>query len=190
MGLDGGGDPCFSTPETKRLYQRGASVSAIDPLDLDDDLVFCVGKMGTPFAPQEKLGNGEAITETGGFLMPGRIDGFLDIARPAPGSGQRRKSHDNRGRGPAPGLFARRFTPRARGWRRLMRPGDQPGAATTPCAFQCRPTSIPIPPPHRPSRDSLRLTLFPSKFPCSRGRFSSGFGSTSGIVLQRGLCRP
>ena len=65
LGTGGGGDPYFSMLETKLLYQNGARVSVIDPLDLDDDdLICCVGKMGAPLVTQEKLGDGEAIAET------------------------------------------------------------------------------------------------------------------------------
>jgi DUF917 family protein len=65
LGTGGGGDPYPSMLETKLLYQAGATVSVIDPLDLaDDDLICCVGKMGAPLVTQEKLGDGEAIAET------------------------------------------------------------------------------------------------------------------------------
>ena len=65
LGTGGGGDPYFSMLETKLLYERGARVSVIDPLSLDDDdLICCVGKMGAPLVTQEKLGDGEAIAET------------------------------------------------------------------------------------------------------------------------------
>jgi DUF917 family protein len=65
LGTGGGGDPYFSMLETKLLYQKGATVTVIDPVDLkDDDLVCCVGKMGAPLVTQEKLGDGEAIAET------------------------------------------------------------------------------------------------------------------------------
>ncbi len=65
LGTGGGGDPYPSMLETKLLYERGASVTVIDPLSLaDDDLICCVGKMGAPLVTQEKLGDGEAIAET------------------------------------------------------------------------------------------------------------------------------
>ena len=65
LGTGGGGDPYFSMLETKLLYQRGASVTVIDPMSLaDDDPVCCVGTMGAPLVNQEKLGDGEAVAET------------------------------------------------------------------------------------------------------------------------------
>jgi DUF917 family protein len=65
LGTGGGGEPYYSVLEMKALYASGLRVSLMDPLDLADDaLVACVGQMGAPLVIQEKLTDGQVMSDT------------------------------------------------------------------------------------------------------------------------------
>jgi len=56
LGAGGGGDPYHALLNLRRLYHGGASVSLMDPEDLDDDaLVAVVSTMGAPLVGEERL---------------------------------------------------------------------------------------------------------------------------------------
>lgn len=56
LGAGGGGDPYHALLNLRRLYREGASVSLMDPEDLEDDaLVAVVSTMGAPLVGEERL---------------------------------------------------------------------------------------------------------------------------------------
>ncbi|MFT3818645.1 MAG: DUF917 domain-containing protein [Rubrivivax sp.] len=56
LGTGGGGSPYLNYLNCRKLYDDGARVTLIDPLDLaDDDLVAVVSNMGAPLVGQERL---------------------------------------------------------------------------------------------------------------------------------------
>jgi len=56
LGTGGGGSPYLALLNMRRLYDEGARVSLMDPLDLaDEDLVAVVSNMGAPLVGQERL---------------------------------------------------------------------------------------------------------------------------------------
>ena len=56
LGAGGGGNPYLSYLNLRRLYDEGARVSLLDPMDLgDDDRVALVAGIGAPLVGQERL---------------------------------------------------------------------------------------------------------------------------------------
>jgi len=56
LGTGGGGNPYLNFLNCRKLYDEGARVTLMDPLDLaDDDLVAVVSNMGAPLVGQERL---------------------------------------------------------------------------------------------------------------------------------------
>jgi DUF917 family protein len=56
LGAGGGGSPYLALLNMRRLYEQGAVVDFIDPLELgDEDLVAVVSSMGAPLVSQERL---------------------------------------------------------------------------------------------------------------------------------------